>query len=97
MENIRDGSAGRMSPAHSQATKAKISGRSSKNSAALQNRPLMLLDLRRASGLLPERYWETVTRLPGESWTPNTSESPNAAVESTLSSILQDNAPPGII
>ena len=31
--------------------------------------------------------------MPGECWTPNTGESPNVVRESTLSQILEDNAP----
>lgn len=40
-----------------------------------------------------ESSWETVTQLHGESWMPNTGESPSVAKESTLSQILEDNAP----
>ena len=31
--------------------------------------------------------------MPGECWTPNTGESPSVVRESTLSQILEDNAP----
>lgn len=44
-------------------------------------------------GDTPGASWETVSRLPGACWTPNTGESPSVARESTLSQILEDNAP----
>lgn len=37
--------------------------------------------------------WERAIRLPGECWTPNTGESPKDAAESSLSAILQADAP----
>lgn len=44
-------------------------------------------------GETPVASWEKVIRLPGECWTPNTGESPSVVRESTLSQILEDNAP----
>lgn len=44
-------------------------------------------------GETPVASWEKVIRLPGACWTPNTGESPSVARESTLSQILEDNAP----
>lgn len=44
-------------------------------------------------GETPVASWEKVIRLPGECWTPNTGASPSVVRESTLSQILEDNAP----
>ena len=76
-----------------QAPGEKISGQCSRPSPPLREKPYLSLDLR-GDGLPQERSWETVTRLPGEYWTRNTGECPNAAVASTLSQILEDTAPP---
>ena len=51
----------------------------------------MFLDLR--NGPATGSSWEMVTALPGESWTLNSGESPKDAEESTLSQILEENAP----
>ena len=42
---------------------------------------------------MPAASWETVSALPGGSMMLNTGESPSVARESTLSQILQANAP----
>ena len=78
---------------HSQATKAKTSGPSSAPSVPSATVPLMFLDLRTGAGNLLGAYWETDTALPGESTTPSTGACPNAVRESTLSQILDLNAP----
>lgn len=44
-------------------------------------------------GEMPAASWERAIRLPGECWTPNTGASPSVVRESTLSQILEDNAP----
>ena len=44
-------------------------------------------------GETPGASWETVTRLPGACWTPNTGACPKDAKESSLSQILEDDAP----
>lgn len=44
-------------------------------------------------GETPAASWETVTRLPGACWTPNTGACPKDAKESSLSAILQADAP----
>ena len=54
---------------------------------------VLYLDLRRANGSLLEPLWETVGALPGVSMTLNFGESPSVARESTLSQILEVNAP----
>ena len=84
---------GKMSQERCQAPEEKTFGQSSKSSPPLREKPYLSLDLR-GDGLPQERSWETVTRLPGEYWTRNTGECPNAAVASTLSQILEDTAPP---
>lgn len=91
MENIRDTSSGKTSQALSPQTKEKTSGASSKVSATSQMKPYQFLLLR--SGSAQERSWETVTPLPGDSWTRNTGESPREENVSTLSQILQADVP----
>lgn len=51
------------------------------------------LCLKMASGFLPEKSWETVSLSHGECWMRNIGASPSVARESTLSQILQANAP----
>lgn len=85
---------GKMSPAPSQATAELTSRQSSKRSAPSAKKTLMFLDLRQGmGGNLLGAYWEMDTVLPGESMTLNTGESPSVVRESTLSQILQLNAP----
>ena len=93
MENTLGSPCGRTSPALSQATKVRTSAPSSKRSAKSEEKPLLYLNLRRGNGQKPDASWETVTALPGASMTLNTGECPSVAVESTLSSILEVNAP----
>lgn len=75
------------------ATAAKISEPCLKNSAASKTNPLQFLCLTEGSGLGTGALWETVSALPGESWTLNTGESPKDAEESRLWQILQDEPP----
>lgn len=84
---------GKMSPAHTVATKAKISASSLRNSAALKTVTPMFLDLRAGSGLTQERSWVTGIPSHGERSTLNTGESPKDVVVSTLWQILKDNVP----
>ena len=53
----------------------------------------MFLDQRTGFGNLLGAYWETTTALPGGFSTLNTAEYPNVVKESTLSQILQLDAP----
>lgn len=70
----------------------EISGRSSKHSAALPVRTdYQFLDLR--NGLMPDVWSEQDGLSPGGSTTLNTGESPSDARGSTLSQILEANAP----
>ena len=92
--NILDSLFGKTSQEPSAATKEKTSEPSSKRSAPSVRKTLMCLDLRPGmGGNLLGAYWEMDTVLPGESMTLNTGESPNAVRESTLSQILDLNAP----
>ena len=92
--NILDSLYGKTSPAPSVPTAEKTSEPSSKRSAPSVRKTLMCLDLRPGmGGNLLGAYWEMDTVLPGESMTHNTGESPSAVRESTLSQILQLNAP----
>lgn len=84
---------GKTSPEHSVQTVEETSTQSSKRSAPSLTKELMFLDLRIGYGNLLGAYWETTSALPGESSMLNTSESPSVAVESSLSEILQVEAP----
>ena len=79
---------------HSAATKEKTSRRCCKRSAISEEGAAMLyLCLQRESGNLLGASWEMVGALPGVSMTLNTGECPSDARESTLSQILEANAP----
>lgn len=70
-----------------------ISEPSSRNFAKSRIRELLFLELRGGGGNLLGAYWETVTALPGVSMTLSIGEFPSAERESTLSQILDLNAP----
>ena len=100
MENIQDTPSGRTCRARFQAirdgTSSKFCERLPRPQAEAE---LMCLNLhggeRQTSlfGETPDVSWETVTRLPGACWTPNTGACPKDAKESSLSAILQADAP----
>ena len=92
--NILDSLCGKTSPAPSAATAEKTSRQSSRRLPTLSEMPMIqFLDLRRGGGNLLGAYWETVGALPGVCMTLNTGEFPSGVRESTLSQILQLNAP----
>ena len=91
MANIQNTSYERMSPASFPQTAARTSTASLRRSAPSKTRPYLFLDLR--GGSTPERSWEMVTPLPGESLTRNTGECPNADAASSLLQILQTAVP----
>jgi hypothetical protein len=97
MENIPVTSSGKMYPEHSAAIKAETSLQSSKRSRKLPTPTYMCLNLKARQtdlfGNTQVKLWETAGPLHGEQWTLNTGEYPSAVVESTLSQILQANAP----
>lgn len=75
-------------------TEEKTSTPCSKRSVPCAKRTLMFLDLRPGTGgNLLGAYWEMDTALPGGFMTLNTGEFPNGVRESTLSQILQADAP----
>lgn len=83
---------GKMCPEHSAATKGETLRQSSKRSSASQNRkPPILKCLKRAGQLggATTMKWEDDGAWLGECMTRNTGESPNAAVVSRLSQILE--------
>ena len=84
---------GKTSPEHSVQTEAKTSVPSSSRSAPSVKREYQFLDLRTGYGNLLGSYWETATVLPGGSSMHNTSESLKDADVSSLSEVLQMNAP----
>ena len=53
----------------------------------------MYLCLKKENGSMPDVSWETVSVLPGDNTMPNFGECPSVARESTLSQILEANAP----
>ena len=79
----------RMCPVLSVQTKEPTSKPSSKRSSALPSRAPRCLRLKTESGPMPTATWETDGALLTELSMRNISELPNAAVESTLSQILQ--------
>lgn len=93
MEDIQDTLRGRMSPALSPLTRARISTPSLKASSKSPSRKPRCLRLLKRDGLMPTFSWETDGAWHTELLTRNISVSPNGAKESTLSQILQVNAP----
>ena len=84
---------GKTCPERSAATKDKISRQSSKRSSALQSRkPPILKCLKKAGtpGVATTMKWEDDGAWLGECMTRNTGESPNVAVVSRLSQILEE-------
>ena len=91
--NILDTPFGKMYPELFQAIKETTSEPFCKRSAKKQKQGCMYLCLKMENGSTPDVSWETVSALPGDSTTPNFGESPSVERESTLSQILQTNAP----
>ena len=84
---------GKTSPEPSVPTTAKTSEPSSSRSAPSVKKEYQFLDLRTGYGNLLGSYWETGTVLPGGCSTHNTSESLRDADVSSLSEVLEMNAP----
>ena len=85
---------GKTCPALSAATEERTSRPSSKRFVRSGGgQPILYLCLRKGYGLLPGAWWEKVSVLPGVSMTLNTGECPSVVRESTLSQILEANAP----
>lgn len=83
---------GKTCPEHSAATKGETSRQSSKRSSASQSRKPPILKCLKKAGQLggaTTMKWEDDGAWLGECMTRNTGESPNAAVESRLSQILE--------
>lgn len=93
MERIQLSVFGKTSPEHSVQTEEKTSESSAKNSSKSLSRQPLCLRFRKQDGLTPTVTSETDGALLTEFLTLNTGESPSVAVESTLSSILEANAP----
>ena len=93
MEN-RDTWSGKTFPEHSAVTTERTSEQSSKKSPKSQTKQLLFLDLRKTNGHAPDVSWETDGQSLGELTTLNFVESPNVAVESHLSQILEENPLP---
>ena len=93
MENTHASLCGRMSQEPLVATKARTSASSVKNSSKSSNRPPLCLRFQRMAGPMPTVMSETDGRLLTEFLTLNTGECPSVVVASTLSQILEANAP----
>lgn len=79
-------------PSPAEPQKERISGSSSRRSSELKSVVFQSLDLTPGAGnLLGLPFWEINSAWLGESWMLNTGESPSAAVESSLSQILEDS------
>ena len=90
MEYIQGSLFGKMSPEHSAAIKEQTSLPSSGNSQGSQSQTLPMCLFLKRDGASQECYWVPTGRLLGELTMLNTGESPNAAVESHLSQILEE-------
>ena len=84
---------GKTSQEHSAATKARTSASSSKNLSKSSNRPARCLRCLKVDGPMQTVIWVQDGRLLTDFSTRNTGECPSVAVESTLSQILEANAP----
>lgn len=84
---------GKMFPEHLAATKERILGSSSKNSAKSQTKQPMFLDLRKGSGTLVGASWGMGIPSRGECLMRDFGESPREEEESGLSQILEENVP----
>lgn len=85
---------GKMFPERSAATAATISEPCWRSLSGSQNQTLLFLDLRKENGAKPEPSSVMAGALRGELTMLNIGESPNAAVESRLSQILEDSPLP---
>ena len=93
MEYIQDSLFGKTSPELSAATKARTSESSSRNLSKSRSRQPLCLRFRMMDGPTPTVTSATDGALLTEFLTLNTGEFPSVVVESTLSSILQADAP----
>ena len=94
MENTQLSLFGKMCPEHIAATKERTLESSSKNSKKPPvTVPILCLNRQKESGSMPEKSWEIITQSHGEHLTLNSGECPSVVVESTLSQILEVNAP----
>ena len=84
---------GKTYPEHSAQTKVRTSAPSLKKSAGSRTVTPMFLDLKTGSGQPLAASWETDGVSLGEYTTRSFGESPNVAVESRLSQILEANPP----
>lgn len=84
---------GKMFPEHSVATKEKILGSSSKNSAKSQTKQPMFLNLKRGNGTLVGASWGMGIPSRGECLMRDFGESPSEEEGSGLSQILEANVP----
>ena len=91
--NFLDSLFGKTCQEPSQATKEKTSGQCSKRSGACAEGTFLYLDLRKGSGFLQDASWETAGALPGVHIQQNFGACPSDVRESTLSQILEVNAP----
>ena len=91
MVNTPDSACGKTSPERSRPTRARTSAASLKACVGAKTKAFLFLDVRNRQ--TQERYWQTVSPLPGESLTRNTGESPREENASTLSQILTANVP----
>lgn len=93
MEDTQDMQSGKMSPEPSAVMEGVIFGQSLKSLLKSANRQPLCLRFQKLDGLMPTVFVETDGALRTEFLTLNTGESPNVAVESYLSQILEDDPP----
>lgn len=85
---------GKTYPEHSHQVKEKTSARPSKKQPESQMNAPLFLDLRKENGEPQDVSWETDSQLLGVYSMHSFGESPNAAVESHLSQILEETPHP---
>ena len=93
MEYIQDSLFGKTYSEPLAPTKARTSASSSNRSSKSSSRQPLCLRFRKADGHTPTAGWETDGAWAGELSTRNIGESPNVAVVSTLSQILEEDVP----
>ena len=81
-------------PYQAETRKAKTSASSLKKQPVSPKKMPLFLDLRKRGGIMPVASWETAGPLLGEFMMHSFGESPKDAVESRLSQILEEQAPP---
>lgn len=93
MDNIRDSPSSRTFPDYSPPPGAQTFEPSSRRSSVSATIPFLYLNLQRDDGCAPGRSWEIITPSHGAFRRRNTGACPREGIASSLSQILQPDAP----